>query len=76
MHLLCLLANGCHRNNQCNQETLQAVVLSKVPSDFMGKKADRWSAQDLKKFVSWYTATFNITGAAGNEHEVCSLNMY
>ncbi|XP_038265806.1 DNA repair protein complementing XP-C cells [Dermochelys coriacea] len=60
VHLLCLLANGFHRNRVCNQPDLQAVGFSIIPTHFTEVPAGRVDFLYLSNLVKWFVATFTI----------------
>lgn len=60
VHLLCLLANGFHRNWVCNQPDLQAIGLSIIPTHFTKVPAGRVDLLYLSNLVKWFVATFTI----------------
>ncbi|XP_025044548.2 DNA repair protein complementing XP-C cells isoform X1 [Pelodiscus sinensis] len=60
VHLLCLLANGFHRNRVCNQPDLQAIGLSIIPTHFTKVPAGRVDLLYLSNLVKWFVATFTI----------------
>ncbi|XP_030425993.1 DNA repair protein complementing XP-C cells isoform X1 [Gopherus evgoodei] len=60
VHLLCLLANGFHRNRVCNQPDLQAIGLSVIPTRFTKVPAGRIDVLYLSNLVKWFVATFTI----------------
>ncbi|KAL7986143.1 hypothetical protein Chor_011309 [Crotalus horridus] len=60
VHLLCLLANGFHRNRICLQPDLQAIGLSIIPIRFTKDSVDRINRLFLSNLVNWFSATFTI----------------
>ncbi|XP_077678763.1 DNA repair protein complementing XP-C cells isoform X4 [Eretmochelys imbricata] len=60
VHLLCLLANGFHRNRVCNQPDLQAIGFSIIPTHFTKVPAGRIDLLYLSNLVKWFVATFTI----------------
>ncbi|XP_058028559.1 DNA repair protein complementing XP-C cells isoform X2 [Ahaetulla prasina] len=60
VHLLCLLANGFHRNTICLQPDLQAIGLSVIPIRFTKDSVDRINRLFLSNLVNWFSATFTI----------------
>ncbi|KAM7169782.1 DNA repair protein complementing XP-C cells isoform 1-T1 [Macrochelys suwanniensis] len=60
VHLLCLLANGFHRNRVCSQPDLQAIGLSIIPTHFTKVPAGRVDLLYLSNLVKWFVATFTI----------------
>ncbi|XP_050814324.1 DNA repair protein complementing XP-C cells isoform X2 [Gopherus flavomarginatus] len=60
VHLLCLLANGFHRNRVCSQPDLQAIGLSVIPTRFTKVPAGRIDVLYLSNLVKWFVATFTI----------------
>ncbi|XP_027678248.2 DNA repair protein complementing XP-C cells isoform X2 [Chelonia mydas] len=60
VHLLCLLANGFHRNRVCSQPDLQAIGFSIIPTHFTKVPAARIDLLYLSNLVKWFVATFTI----------------
>ncbi|XP_070594442.1 DNA repair protein complementing XP-C cells [Erythrolamprus reginae] len=60
VHVLCLLANGFHRNKICLHPDLQAIGLSIIPIRFTKDSVDRINRLFLSNLVNWFSATFTI----------------
>ncbi|XP_063147747.1 DNA repair protein complementing XP-C cells isoform X2 [Candoia aspera] len=69
VHLLCLLANGFHRNRICLQPDLQAVGLSIIPTRFTKEPAGRINRLFLSNLVNWFTATFTLNNELSNHED-------
>ncbi|XP_065912771.1 DNA repair protein complementing XP-C cells-like [Dysidea avara] len=51
-NLLCLLSHGLKLNRQCNQQLVQAQLLSLLPTDLV---ADDFDKHDIMKILNWFT---------------------
>ncbi|XP_069499506.1 DNA repair protein complementing XP-C cells [Ambystoma mexicanum] len=60
VHLLCLMANGFHRNRVCNQPDLQAVALSIIPDNYTKQAPARVDLLFLSNLVKWFIAKFTL----------------
>ncbi|XP_012517664.1 PREDICTED: DNA repair protein complementing XP-C cells [Propithecus coquereli] len=60
VHLLCLLANGFHRNRVCSQPDLRAIGLSIVPTRFTRVPPRDVDAGYLSNLVKWFAGTFTV----------------
>uniref|UniRef100_A0A8C6YGP0 p125 n=1 Tax=Naja naja TaxID=35670 RepID=A0A8C6YGP0_NAJNA len=69
VHLLCLLANGFHRNRICLQPDLQAVGLSIIPVRFTKDPVDRINRLFLSNLVNWFSATFTINNQLSDSED-------
>ncbi|ETE67678.1 DNA repair protein complementing XP-C cells, partial [Ophiophagus hannah] len=69
VHLLCLLANGFHRNRICLQPDLQAVGLSIIPIRFTKDPVDRINRLFLSNLVNWFSATFTINNQLSDSED-------
>nr|XP_028575074.1 DNA repair protein complementing XP-C cells isoform X2 [Podarcis muralis] len=69
VHLLCLLANGFHRNRICSQPDLQAIGLSIIPAHFTKVPAGRVDRLFLSNLVKWFVATFTVNGELSDNEE-------
>ncbi|KAF7249727.1 DNA repair protein complementing XP-C cells [Varanus komodoensis] len=69
VHLLCLLANGFHRNRICIQPDLQAIGLSIIPTHFTKVPAARIDRLYLSNLVKWFGATFTINAELSDSEE-------
>ncbi|XP_073207410.1 DNA repair protein complementing XP-C cells isoform X2 [Lepidochelys kempii] len=69
VHLLCLLANGFHRNRVCNQPDLQAIGFSIIPTHFTKVPAGRIDLLYLSNLVKWFVATFTINAELSVDRE-------
>ncbi|XP_034287446.1 DNA repair protein complementing XP-C cells [Pantherophis guttatus] len=69
VHLLCLLANGFHRNRICLQPDLQAIGLSIIPIRFTKDSVDRINRLFLSNLVNWFSATFTINNQLSDSED-------
>ncbi|XP_042305175.1 DNA repair protein complementing XP-C cells isoform X2 [Sceloporus undulatus] len=69
VHLLCLLANGFHRNKICSQTDLQAIGLSIIPTHFTKVPEGRVDRLYLSNLVKWFIATFTVNGELSDNEE-------
>ncbi|XP_062977461.1 DNA repair protein complementing XP-C cells [Elgaria multicarinata webbii] len=69
VHLLCLLANGFHRNRICSQPDLQAIGLSIIPTHFTKVPAARIDHLYLSNLVKWFVATFTVNSELSDNEE-------
>ncbi|KAM6468595.1 DNA repair protein complementing XP-C cells isoform 2-T2 [Liasis olivaceus] len=69
VHLLCLLANGFHRNRICLQPDLQAIGLSIIPIRFTKEPVGRINRLFLSNLVNWFTATFTVNNELSNNED-------
>uniref|UniRef100_A0A8C5SWF4 XPC complex subunit, DNA damage recognition and repair factor n=1 Tax=Laticauda laticaudata TaxID=8630 RepID=A0A8C5SWF4_LATLA len=69
VHLLCLLANGFHRNRICLQPDLQAVGLSIIPVRFTKDPVDRINRLFLSNLVNWFSATFTVNNQLSDSED-------
>jgi hypothetical protein len=60
VHLLCLVAHGIWRSRLCNHELLQALMLSHIPVQYMGRPAGKWSLNTLTLYCNWFATKFKI----------------
>ncbi|PIK62815.1 putative DNA repair protein [Apostichopus japonicus] len=63
IHLLCLLANGFHRNKVCNEPLLQATALSLIPPDVLKYKPKMLNTDFVYKLLFWFRKHFPVTAA-------------
>jgi len=63
-HLLGLVAHGIFRNSVCNEPLFQAVLLSRVPSDFVSGNKRKWDVARLTNFLKWFQSEFSSTDDA------------
>lgn len=59
VHLLALVAHGIFRNGVCNDQVLQAVVLSHIPKDFVSVNKRKWDVAQLTNFLKWFQGEFS-----------------
>ncbi|XP_061474408.1 DNA repair protein complementing XP-C cells [Rhineura floridana] len=69
VHLLCLLANGFHRNRICSQPDLQAIGFSIIPTQFTKEPAGCVDRLYLSNLVKWFVRTFTINGELSDYEE-------
>ncbi|KAJ7316932.1 hypothetical protein JRQ81_003094 [Phrynocephalus forsythii] len=69
VHLLCLLANGFHRNKICSQPDLQAIALSIIPTHFTKTPAGQVNRLYLSNLVKWFVATFTVNSQLSNNDD-------
>uniref|UniRef100_A0ABM5FJM0 DNA repair protein complementing XP-C cells isoform X1 n=1 Tax=Pogona vitticeps TaxID=103695 RepID=A0ABM5FJM0_9SAUR len=69
VHLLCLLANGFHRNKICTQPDLQAIGLSIIPTRFTKTPAGQVNRLYLSNLVKWFVATFTVNDQLSKNNE-------
>ncbi|KAJ8046378.1 DNA repair protein complementing XP-C cells-like [Holothuria leucospilota] len=60
VHLLCLLANGFHRNQVCNNELLQGVALSVIPLDVVKARPKKLNIDFVYKLLFWFRKNFEV----------------
>uniref|UniRef100_A0A8C6G212 p125 n=1 Tax=Moschus moschiferus TaxID=68415 RepID=A0A8C6G212_MOSMO len=69
VHLLCLLANGFHRNRICNQPDLQAIGLSIIPTRFTKVPPRDVDVSYLSNLVKWFIRTFTVNAGLSTDEQ-------
>jgi len=59
VHLLTLVAHGFFRNGACNEQLIQAVLLSHVPGNFISGNKRKWDVSRLTDFLKWFQSEFS-----------------